>query len=279
MSVTIAGIVCQELVANYKEGYDILTGPTIQKSYLCNWTDRYTVAKGMLGLANTNSVGGSIFLQTPLQSPELPTAYARSIDIIPVGLPTQGANNCQWTNAIIYASFGCLPWSFSGIDSGFQYQQIDPATPLIYCKQDINTSTSWQSIPANKLKFASGNPLFFQTWQMPLFLASISLTFMRVPYYPAQQIFTAGKSPINSTTFLGLAAGYVFFDGSAQQESRDTTGNFTRDITYNFSYRNIPWDQQWDGVGQAFSQVQQLGGSPVIARSDFNTLIPQGYLL
>ncbi len=205
--------------------------------------------------------------------------YARSIDIAPVGLPTQGTAQSQWTNAIVYANYGCLPWSFSGIDSGFPFQQIDPATPLIYCKQDINTSTSWQSIPANKLKFASGNPLFFQTWQMPLFLASISLTFMRVPYYPAQQIFTAGKSPINSTTFLGLSAGYVFFDGSAQQESRDTTGNFTRDITYNFSYRNIPWDQQWDGIGQAFSQVQQLGGSPVIARSDFNTLIPQGYLL
>lgn len=279
MAITINGVLCQELVADFGEGADIIGGPTAHKGYLCAWADRYTLAKGILGLSNSTSIGGSITLSTPMKYPELWTnMYARSIDIIPVGLPSQGTAQCQWTNAIVYANFGCMPWSFEGIDSGFYYQQIDPATPLIYCKQSIQTSTEYMTIPTVGLVTAAGN-LLEQKWQMPLFRADITLTFMRVPYYPAQAIFTIGRSPMNSTTFLGLSASYVMFGGSSSEESRDTAGNFTRDITYLFKYRNQKWDYVWDGKAGAWSQVKTSGGAAMIASSDLNTLIPTGYRL
>jgi hypothetical protein len=280
MAITINGIVCQELVANFDEGFDLLGGPTARKGFLCNWGDRYTVAQGLVGLSSSTSIGGTITLNTPAQYPERNTMYAHSIEISGAGPPTQGTKQVQWTNAIVWCNYACLPWSFSGIEAAFPYMQVDPNTPLIYCKQNITTSTAWMNIPTAKLKFSgSGNPIKDQFAAIPIFHAEIQLTFIRVPYFPAQQIFTSGKNPINSQTFLGLGAGYVFFNGIQNEQTRDTAGNMTLDITYSFSYQSVKWGYQWDAVGQAFDKVVTSTGGDIIGTSDLNSLIPAGYIL
>jgi hypothetical protein len=286
-TVTIGGVPAYELVEGFGEGYDLLSGPTARKAYLVNWTQRHAFAVGLLGLSNTQSVGGSIQLQTPLPYPELNTIYAKSIEVIPVGNPIQGPNQIAWPAAKVIANFSALPWSFSGLESpSAPYQNIDPATPLVWCQQDITTSTEYQSVNTVGLVTAAGNLLKDLHWEMPIFRADISLTFLKMPYYPAQQIFTVGKSQMNSAKFLGLAPGYVMFMGSSQKESRDTAGNFTRDVTFNFTYRNLQWDYTWDGVGNpmagfppGFYQVKTTGGAPMIQSSDLNQLIPSAYLL
>lgn len=279
-TVTIGGIPAYELVADFREGYDLLGGPTARKGYLVNWYDRQTFAKGLLGLSNTTSVGGLISLQTPYPYPELSTMYATSIEIIPVGNPIQGTRQIAWPAAKVYANFACLPWSFSGIESPTDvYQNIDPATPLVWCEQTMTTSTEYMSIPTVGLVTAAGNLLQDTHWEMPIFRADLSITFLRMPYYPAQQLLTAGKSQLNSKTFLGIAPGYMMFIGSSQKQTRDTAGNFTRDVTLNFAYRNLQWDYTWDGKAGGFYQVKQTGGTPMIATSDLNSLIPTAYLI
>lgn len=264
-------------MSGFGEGYDIQGGPTAQKGFLCPWANRAQVAQGLLGLSSTTHIG-SLTLNTPLSYPELATMYAHSISIQGVGPPTQGAAQLQFTYAIVSVNYQCLPWSFAGTDLGSYYNNIDPNTPLIYCKQNMAVSTTWIGIPSAKLKFASGNPVN-DVQSLPLCQIDMQLTFIRVPYLPGQAVLVAATAPLNSATFLGCAAGYVLFNGMTNEQGRDTAGNFIQDCTYSFSYRNVPWDQAWDPKGQAFSQVQNSSGSALLARSDLNATIPPGYLL
>jgi len=47
MAITINGVSCEEIVHNYGEGAT-LQGLSSRKGYLCDWDDRFTVAKGLL---------------------------------------------------------------------------------------------------------------------------------------------------------------------------------------------------------------------------------------
>ncbi len=278
--IVIGGINCEELVAEFREGFGLLDGPTAQKGFLCPWGDRYTVAQALLGLSATTHIG-ELTLNTPKQYPERATMYAHDIGIQGVGFPQEGTNGVMaFYRAIISVNYQCLPWSFEGIDLGLYYNNIDPATPLIYCRQTMDYSTCWITIPHKGLKFAGG-AFLHRDWKMPLCQIEMNLTFIRVPYLPGQVAFQVAKAPLNSTTFLGAPPGYVIFNGWRNEQTRDTAGNFTQDINMSFSFRSVPWDQDWNPLGApaAFQQVQDGAGNPIMQRSDLNILIPPGYRL
>jgi hypothetical protein len=281
--ITIAGVQCQELVADLTEGADLIAGPIAQKGFLCPWTSRLAVAQGILGLNTAVSLGTAITINTPLPYPDIPNAYAHTISIQGVGSPTQGPNQIQWPFAIISVNYQALHWSFAGINFGASDAliQIDPSTPLTYCEQRVKVSTTWITIPGTGLKFANGNKLSGRNVSIPLCQMDMQLTFMRVPYMPAQTILNGvALAPLNSATFLGQQPGFMLFNGMDTETSNQTDGSKSENLTMSISWRNIPWDQDWDPVGQAFSQVQNGStGSPLLARSDLNQLIPSGYLL
>jgi len=274
MAITINGILCQEHVNGFQEGASWRDGGSARKGYVCGWSDRWTVAYGLLGLTSTVSIGGVITLNAPLKYPEGPPMYVQMIEIEPHGLPTQGTNQVQWTNAIVWATFGFYPWSFSGID----YQQIDPSHPYIWAKQNINFTTETITIPGRMTKFASSGNSTGQDYGFPVAVAELEITLIKVPYLPAQEIITALQSPINSVTYLGCAAGTLFFRGARNQQTRATDGTFTCDVSYTFAYRPIaPWDYAYDGQAGAWNKVVDQSGNTLIPRSDLSTIIPTYY--
>lgn len=275
MAITINGVVCQELVEAFGESFDLTQGPSARKGFLCPWANRYAVATGLLGLSNTTHVGGLITLQTPLQYPERTTMYAHQIEIRGVGTPTQGTAQLQWTNAVVSVTYQCLPWSFAGID----YMQLDPTHPYIYAEQNMSFSSEFITVPGKGVKFVtSGKPLD-QDWGFMSPKLDMQITLKYVPYLPVVAILAALQAPINSATYLGVAAGYLLFNGAENHQTRMSDGTFTQDVTYSFSYRPIaPWDYTYDGANNIWDKVVGLGGAAIIARSDLSTIIPADYV-
>jgi hypothetical protein len=279
--ITINGIQCQELVADLAEGANLISGPIAQKAFLCPWNNRLTVLQGILGLNNAVSLGSAITINTPMPYPDIANAYAYDVSIRGVGSPTQGTNQIQWPFAIVAVDYQALHWSFQGLNYGLSdtLNQICAGTALVNCDQRLKVSTTWITIPGNGLKFATGNPVG-RDMSIPLVQIDMQLTFMRVPYLPAQAILNGvGLAPLNSAPFLCQAPGFMLFNGMDTEPTNQTDGTKAQNLTMSVSWRNIPWDQDWDPVGQTFSQVQNSGGTPLLARSDLNQLIPSGYLL
>ncbi len=278
MAIIINGILCQELVEAFGESFDILGGPTARKGFLCDWADRYTVATGMLGLSSTTHIGGSITLLTPLQYPERTTMFARHIEIRGVGPPTQGVVQLQWPKAVLSVEYACLPWSFPGIDyPGFN--QIDPTHPYIWAEQNFSFGSEFITVPGKAVKFAiSGKPLQ-QDWGFSSPKLDMQITLKNVPYMPSTAVLAAMAAPVNSALYLGVAAGFLLFNGAETHVTRSSDGTYTQEVTYSFSYRPIaPWDYTFDGTTGIWDQVvAAVGGAPVITRSDLSTIIPAFY--
>ena len=273
MAIVVNGITCQEIVRQYREGADWDRGPMATKGFLCNWGDRFTVANGLLGLSTTTSIGGLITLNLPAAHPQIPAIFVRSIDIEPKGKPTQGSPQLQFEAAIIWANYGCIPWSFQGIN----YGNIDPATPLIYAKQNLNLVTETKTVPGQRAWFQSANKATGMDYGFPVPIVELEITFMHVPYLPSQQVITVAQNPLNSVTFLGCQPGTVFFIGMSSEVSFDTSGTFDQNLRFTFKYRPIaPWDQDWNG--SAWDTVlNKSGGTAFLGRSDLNALLPGAY--
>ncbi len=276
MAQTIAGIVCQELVEAFGEGFDSTGGPTARKGYLCAWVDRYTVANGLLGLSNTTNVGGGITLTTPAQYPQRTTMYATNIEIRGAGPPTQGTQQLQYTYAVLMVSYQCLPWSFQGVD----FMQLDYTHPFIYAEQSFNFTSEWITVPGRNTYYLTSWPTkkLDQDWGFRSPIVNFTITLKYVPYLPVAQILIASQSPINSTTFLGCSPGFLLFNGADSHSTRAVDGTFTQEVSYSFSYRPIaPWDYVFNGSLPGWDRVVDSAGNPIQQRSDISTVFPSGY--
>lgn len=284
MAITINGVVCQEIVADYEESAEWSSGPSGTKSFLCSWADRYTVANGLLGLSTTVSVGGVITLNLPMQHPQIPTIFVQGITIKPAGPFFQGTGpQFAFPQAVITAHYARVPWNFSGID----YQQINPATPFIYAKQNIRFENQTITVQGKdawwKTAESGKNVTTGQSYGFPICVVQLEITLIHIPYLPAQAIFTAANAPLNSVEWLNCAPGTLFFRGAENEQVFDAAGNANANLRLAFSYRPIaPWDQDWHGSPLSPPQwdtvVTTSGGStPFIARSDLSVLIPSYY--
>ena len=276
MAIVVNGITCQEIVRNYEESADWDRGPAAVKGFLCPWANRFQVANGLLGLATAASIGGGITLNLPAQHPEIPTIFVRQIAFEPKGPPTQGPRQLQFTNCIVWATYGCIPWSFSGIN----YGNIDPATPLIYAKQNLNIATETKTVPGQRAFFKTADKATGVDYAFPVTIVEMEVTLMHLPYLPAQQIITISQNPLNSMPFLGCAEGTVYFVGAGSEQSFDTAGTADQNFRMVFKYRPIaPWDQDWSGAtwDTVLNKKLSDGGVPFLGRSDLNMLLPTAF--
>jgi hypothetical protein len=285
MAVTIAGITCEELVADYAEEYDIMGGPSAVKKYLCPWANRFTVAHGFLGLSSAPLPGGLITLNLPLPFPELAaestsllaSMYARNVAIQGVGSPFQGPNNIAFTSAIVTVTFGNFPWTFAGID----YNQLDPTRPYIFAEQHIDFSNEFITVPQSSggafVNPGTGRIPLNQDWGFFSPLADMTITLKQVPYLLAPQTLNALQAPINSVAYLGCAPGFLMFGGGQDHRTKNPDGTQTSEFTLNFKYRPIA---QWDQIYYKGSwlQVTDTSGNPIIGRSDLSLIIPTTYV-
>jgi hypothetical protein len=282
MAVTINGIFCNELVDSYTESYDIQSGPSAIKGYICGWADRFTVIHGILGLQSTPALGGLITLNLPMAYPELAaestnalaSMYARSVQVYGKGPPIQGANNIAFTSAVIYVTFGSFPWTFSGID----FFQLDPVHPYIWAEQNIDFSSEWITVPGKSVFFKTTPARLDQPYGFFSPMADMSITLKNVPYLPSAQILSSMQAPINSVAYLQCNPGFLMFKGGHSHRVMTSDGTQAIDLELSFSFRSIArWDQVYHGAANAWDQVVNASGTPIIGSSDLSVIIPSAY--
>lgn len=273
MPITVNGIVCEEIVDGFEENFDIIQGPAARKGFLCDWTDRYKVVVGLLGLSHATSIGGGITLNTPAQYPEIATTYAHRISVQPVGPPFQGPVQIAWPKCIVWAEYRTAPWSFQ------PFNQIDGGTPFIFAEQRLSSSSEMLQIPGAGCKWATSGLYLTQPAGIRLVLIEMEITIKELPYMPSPEVFAAAGK-INNAPYLGVAAGSLLFQGVSTQQRAVSDGTFVQEASYRFTARSVRWDYQYDPAQQAFDQVLfkfSLGGQPIISSIDFSIIIPAEY--
>ncbi len=280
MAITIGGIYCEEVVADFGETFHLIDGPTADKAFICPWVDRYTVAKGILGLNTAVHIGAFITIKVPMQYPEIPYMYAYQIAIRGIGPPFQGSPQIAFPYAMIMVNYKCTPWNFSGFDDPSGLNQINPNSPYIYAEQTLSSSAEWLTIPGKYAVFAAAphNPTLIP-YGFRIALVDLAITLHRLPYLPASQAFNyAGM--INDAPFLGVDTGKLMFNGMQTHQTRSTDGTINTDATFNFQARSIRWDYGYDGAASTFDQVVRDDGAyntPFIASTDLSIVIPPTY--
>lgn len=268
MAITINGVVCQELVHGFSETVDIIDGPQARKGYLCNWTDRYTVARGLMGLTSASVVGGTVTVSYPSQYPQISTIYAHSISFEPKGPPLQSTPQLTWSKCVVWAEYARLPF-FANV-----FNQIDPSRPLVYAEQRIGVSVEWLTIPKQFALFKTSLARTGQDVGIRLALVEMEIRFPQLPYMPSDTaINSAGL--INDAPYLGVATGHLIFNGVTTQTTTLYDGSYSQEGVYSFTARSQRWDYAFDGYFNRWDQVVWKDGStPFIATTSFDGILP-----
>lgn len=273
MSVTINGIACEERVKNYAESAETGVGVSSRKGYLCNWTDRFTVAKGLLGYTQAAGKGGPVTITVGAAHPELQYCFVRSVEFEPHGKPTIGQHQTVWDKCTVWASYGParnVQWGATGFGDGTH--------GFIYAQQKISTSSEYITVPGRRAKFNDASNETIKTEVgFKIGLAEIEITLNDIPYMPDQVVVSLGGK-INNAAYLGFPAYQLAFNGVTTDETMSSTGVYTISATYSFTFRTQRWDYAYNGLLSRWSQVVMLDGStPLIPSADFSAIIPSGY--
>lgn len=271
MSLTINGVVCQELVDGLTEGIHE-GGPYATKKYLCDWANRYQLANGMLGLVS--GTGGAISLFAPQQYPQSLNMWAREVYIEGAGQPTQGPAQLQFPKAVVTVNYGVPKFGILPTPS----ISIDPSNPIIYATQEIDIGMEQFNIPASAVQvlgptapLAKDVPVYFAR-------AEIAITLHRFPWLPAPLIFGLVGN-LNSAKYLGCDVGKLRFNGGRTHLTASTDGTQTQDVTLSFSYRNVArWDYTFHPNGTSgWVAVEDRNSNSLYTLSDLSVLIPSSY--
>lgn len=272
MAFTINGIVCQEIVKDYSEQAEIGVGVNSRKGFLCNWTDRFTVAQGLLGFTSATGKNGAVTVQVGAKHPELQYCFVRSVSFEGKGRPQQGAFQMSFDKCIVWAEFGParnVQWGQVGFGDGTH--------GFIYAEQKIATSCEWVTIPGRRSKFKTTGFTIPTEQGFRIGIAEIEITLHDLPYFPDYTVFNmTGK--INNAAFLGVATGQLIFNGVTTNETMSSTGVYTLEASYAFTGRTQRWDYGFDGLNNRWDQIVMMDAStPIISSADFSTIFPAGY--
>lgn len=277
MSITIGSVSVEEMRDGFEEGVDG-QGVHASKKFLCAWSGRFAVARGLLGFTSGTGSGGPVVTTPPMAYPEIPNLYAREITIEGAGKCTQGSLQLQFEKAIVTAKYGTSSgWSPLPDPN----QSIDPGSPYTYATQEMDFGRESITVSKSAVFLANGHRLKDQNYAVPLPHAILTISLQRVPYLPAQSILVAMGKPINSVKFLGVQPGYLMFDGAKTHREDNSDGTYGQNLTLVFRVRPVlRWDEVYDPDGSGGPQQVRYGsssGPAILLRTDLSTLIPSAY--
>jgi hypothetical protein len=247
-------------------------GPYYHVTYrIANWSDTDKFINALLGFGTASGSGGSIAVtrgiphQHPL-SPNLVCVAARVVE----GLGNPILNSSGYPNydggALIQAEYKSPPFDFSG---GNLNNQIDPATPLNWCTQELSYSTEIFTVSSSD---PTKPPAKIQ---VPITV--MTLTFHKLPYLPMSTVRSL-RGKVNSTTFLGAAAGLVLFKGADTHREFNTDGSVCQEVKLTFNERSsgYPWNSapsKANPYTTPWPAVTDGNGNPPFATADLSPLI------
>lgn len=252
------------LPVNYTHIYPEFTkgvdaqGPYYNVEYLfASWADSDKVLYALLG--QTTYIAGVVVKGGPHQHPLNPNLYCCAAEVVEgYGLPvlnTDGLPN--YTGGFkVRATYrmGTLDGSINYSDDPAGVNQIDPATPLLWCTQEVDHETEVITLPNHQCTFFSDGKAANVPVKIEVGLTILRLTFHQLPYLP-MGVARDLRGKINSKKFLGAAIGTVRFRGATTIRDYSSDGSIVQKVALTFVERDHDWNfvfrpdtLKWDGL-------------------------------
>jgi hypothetical protein len=237
---------CVELFDGYKAGIHS-QGGVIVKKYWCAWADSFTLANNLLGVSSALSVAGTITRQMPHACPESPTLKCVDVDVEPAGTPLATAGRPAWTDAIVTAQYGVLPFATGELNPTFDPNGLMSPDGQVYpfASISVDQSAEFLAVPDSSMKYAggvaAGTPIHQEVTRR-VGTATIGCTLHRVPFLPFDRLLSL-SGRINSQPLFGRDANLVLFEGARTRIEVDNLGNAVCEIDLQFKYREQDWNK------------------------------------
>lgn len=253
------------------------------KYYIDNWTDTDTFINALLGFVD--NAGGSYSYHGPHQHPLSPNLFCVSATCEGQGEPQLNSDGYplfpdgrKAGGALITAEYRAwTPYDFTAEQN--PQMQIDPTTPLLWCTQEIEFLTELYTVPSAKVTYSSGTyagqPVRSYSYRIRVPVTVYVLTFHRVPYLPVSTIRSL-QGYVNSATFLGVGAGYLYFAGARTTREFNTDGTVVAKVQLTFHERaGSASSQKWNSLPNPdldWTPVAGPGGQKLYPTGDFTPL-------
>ena len=138
------------------------------------------------------------------------------------------------------------------IDDPFGRNQIDPATPLVWCTQELDFEVETISLPNTYFEWSSDSKKSTVQYIEDVHITTLNLTFPRLTELPILKIRNY-RGRINSIPFLGADAETVLFVGARTRRESSIDGILNQSVSLVFKERDRSWNMflrpdtgEWD---------------------------------
>lgn len=228
------------------------SGPFYKVTYLIDdWSMSDQFCNVVMGFGSSTGSGGGITVtkSAPHQHPLSPNLFARSAVVVQgLGKPIFNSNGYPDYDggALIEVEYRSPPFDFGGSGTNFLNNQIDSATPLSWCTQEIDFTSTTFTLPNSRFRYTGGpgSGTFtdvYVKFEVPTTL--MTLTFHQLPYMPVAGIRNL-QGRVNNATFLGCPAECVLFKGGKTSREPNPDGTIVQTVTLTFEARDAsqPWN-------------------------------------
>ncbi len=268
------------MIRYFSKGID-QNGPFYRVEYdIANWGDTDAFINALLGAASvTGGPGGTVTRISGHQHPLSPNLYCQSAEVVEgVGKPLTNVNGypSYAEGAIVRAEYRAPRYDIASTrENSFNQSPTDP--PIAYATQELDFGTETYTIANNQYLFSSGpevNKLLGIPARIQIPLTTMVLTFERLPYIPMVAA-RALRGRVNSSTFLGAAAGLVLFEGCRSSRSFNTDGSVVQSIQLVFKERDAanPWNSMPSRRTAVWYPVEAIGGAKLFLTADLTPLV------
>jgi hypothetical protein len=267
-------------INGFSKGVD-QSGPFYKVIYLINnWSIADDFCNAIMGFgSSTGPISGiTVTKGVPHAHPLSPNLYARSAVVVEgLGNPVLNADGYPDYDggALVEVEYRSPPYDFAGGQN--LNNQIDPNTPLSWCTQEIDFSTTAYTSPNWTYHYASGPHSgsyinVHATFEIPLTI--MTLTFHKLPYMPMTAV-RALRGKVNDATFLGAPAGTVLFKGAKINREPNPDGTIVQTVVLTFEERSSahPWNSLPSADDPTFYPVEGPGGVKPYLTGDLSQLL------
>lgn len=247
-------------------------GPFYRVGYkIDNWADTDRVCNALMGNAIRN---GTVFRAVPHQHPLSPNLYCVSAAVTeghgqPVLSPSGYPNYSG--GATIQAEYRPPSFDFGPADIN---NSFDPATPILWCTQELDFATETYTIADAKYNFTNTPQTVDVPVKIQIPITTLTLTFHQLPYMP-MTVVRQLRGRVNSATFLGAPAGTVLFKGARTTRQWNSDGSAVQEVQMTFSERDplYPWNSLPNSKSLAWNPVEDPQGNTMYPTADLTPLV------
>jgi hypothetical protein len=252
------------------DGYEVVAGDGgLRATVPCivAWEDAFTFADDVMGYG-TAVVVGPVSYSIPWKFPGAVNAklYASGCRVTPIGAKQDvladgsGLVPGQYFKyAKVVVDFSTPSFTQDPSDDPANLNQLDPANPITYCEQSIESGGTMETRSKGGYEFADGD-LTKVRHDLAVFVpeSRLVLNFPRIPFLPWQRIQTYLGS-LNDRVMFQCAIGTLLFEDARTKFSATNQGLQGQNFQMTLVYRGYHWNQVPHPVSGVPTLVRRKG--------------------